>query len=189
MEIDGKIIHRPGIVHRLDKETSGVLVIAKNQETFEEIKIQFQERKIKKAYLAIVWGFVKDEKGTISASIGRSANFGKFIASRGKRGKIREAITEYKVLKRFVDKNDNKWTLVEVHPKTGRTHQIRVHFNYINHPVSCDKLYGGKKACLFGLSRLALHAKSLEFEKDGKKLKFEAPLPEDLRQTLKDCDL
>ena len=184
MDINGKIIHRPGIVHRLDKETSGVLVIAKNQKTLEELKEKFKERKVKKVYEAVVFGWLKDDKGRISASIGRSAKFGKFIASRGKRGQLREAITDYRVVKRFIDEKERKWTHVKVFPQTGRTHQIRVHFNYLNHPVSCDKLDGGEKDCVTGLPRLALHASSIEFEIRGKKMAFVALPPPDFRKVL-----
>src|SRR3989344_1201959 len=174
---------RPGIVHRLDRGTSGVLIIAKNQKTFEELKNQFQERSVKKIYEAIVWGWLKEERGTISASIGRSPKFGKFSAGRGKRGTIREAVTEYKVLKKFTDNKNNKWSHVEVYPKTGRTHQIRVHFNYINHPVACDALYGGEK-CLPKINRLALHAATIEFVTGNKKMRFKAPLPPDFKKAL-----
>jgi len=171
---------RPGLVHRLDKDTSGVLLIAKNQKTFEELKKQFQEKQIQKIYLALVWGEVKKEKGVVSASIGRSAKFGRFIASRGKRGKIREAVTEYKVLKRFL-----QFTFLELKPKTGRTHQLRVHMKFLNHPIVCDKLYAPNRPCpVLGLGRLALHAQAIEFTLSQKKMRLEASLPADFKRAL-----
>ena len=205
--------NRPGIVHRLDKETSGVILIAKNQAAFLFLKNQFKERELQKTYIAIVYGQVKNEHGIIDAPIARSStDFRRWSASRGKRGKEREAVTEYKVLKRFVapahqnssrcalpssdaagslpTKNFNepalKFTLLELKPKTGRTHQIRVHMKFLNYPVVCDKLYAPNLPCpVLGMNRLALHAKSIEFKKpDGKDIKIEAPIPEDLKQAI-----
>ncbi len=180
---------RPGIVHRLDKDTSGVLLIAKNQKTFEYLKLQFQNRKIKKKYIALVCGKLRVESGIINLPIGKSKkDFRKKACLDARRavhgklaGKIREAVTEYKVLKRFLGH-----TLVEVSPKTGRTHQIRVHLKAIGHPVVCDKLYGPKKLeCPFGLTRQFLHASSLEFNlSSGARIKIEADLPEDLQNVL-----
>jgi 23S rRNA pseudouridine1911/1915/1917 synthase len=201
---NGEIIYRPGIVHRLDKETSGVLVIAKNQPAFEFLKNQFQEREIKKTYQTIVWGHVKDDRGRVEKAIGRSPNdFRRWSAGRGARGEMREAVTEYKVLKRFragkrsdlenSERSDlgEAFTLVEVRPQTGRTHQIRVHFKYLNHPVVCDKLYAPNNACpVLGLGRLALHAEALEFElPSGKRLKVEAPLPADFKGALAKAEI
>ncbi len=177
-------IKRPGIVHRLDKDTSGVLLLVKNQKAHEFLKKQFQDREIKKTYHAIVSGFFKEDKGVINKPIGRSpSDFRRRLAGRGARGELREAITEYTVLKKFEDKNGNKFSYLEVRPKTGRTHQIRVHMKYLNHPVACDSLYDPGKPCPLGISRLALHAKSIEFENlEGKKIKIEAPLPEDFKK-------
>ena len=182
----GVVIPRPGIVHRLDKETSGVMVVAKNQETFLYLKKQFQERKIKKGYKAIVWGWVKEDEGIIDKPIGRSKkDFRMWSAQRGARGIMREAVTQFKVLNRFEQKEE-KFSYIEVYPKTGRTHQIRVHLKYLNHPVVCDTLYAAKRACpLLGFSRLALHAFSIEFSlSDGSIKKIEAPLSDDFEQTL-----
>ena len=187
----GKIIKRPGIVHRLDKETSGVLLIAKNQETFLFLKKQFQERLIKKSYHAFVCGEIKNDEGKIERPIGRSvSDFRKWSAQRGARGKMREAITEYKVLEKR-----KGFSYVEANLKTGRTHQIRVHFKAINHPIVCDKLYNSKNAELLadeklGFERLALLAYSLEFNlPDGinkeRKLELKAKLPEDFENALK----
>jgi len=173
---------RPGIVHRLDKDTSGVLLIAKNQKAFEYLKEQFQNRKIKKKYIALVEGKVKGKKGIVDMPIGKSkSDFRKKTAGGVMTGKIREAITEYKVLERFPG-----YTLVEVFPKTGRTHQIRVHFKALGHPLVCDKLYGLKTAaCPFGLGRHFLHANSLEFSlPNGSRINLEADLPDDLQNAL-----
>ena len=185
---------RPGIVHRLDKDTSGVLVAARNQKAFEFLKKQFQNRKVVKKYLALVEGNLKTDKGAIDLPIGRSqSDFRKKLASSVARGELREAVTEYKVLERFnvghsvfnTNKTDS-YTLVEAYPKTGRTHQIRVHFKAIGHPIVCDSLYGGKRmTCPFGLKRHFLHSNFLEFDSpSGARLKLEAGLPEDLSEVL-----
>lgn len=181
-----KEIDRPGIVHRLDKDTSGVLIIVKTKKAFAYFKKQFMDREIKKTYYAIVSGSVKNDHGTINKPIGRSPkDFRRRLAGRGVRGELREAITEYKVLKRFKDKN-NKFTYLEIHPKTGRTHQIRVHMKFINHPVAGDSLYNPGKPCPEGLNRLALHAKSIEFKDlKGKIVKVESPLPKEFKKILK----
>ena len=184
---------RPGIVHRLDKDTSGILLIAKNQKTFEYLKEQFQQRKIKKKYIALVYGKLKTESGLIDLAIGKSKKDFRKKTTQKAIGKIREAVTEYKVLKRF-----NNFTLVEAYPKTGRTHQIRVHLKAIGHPVVCDKLYGRKKeVCPLDLSRHFLHASSLEFNlpasltqggPSGARIKLEADLPRDLQATLTELE-
>lgn len=168
---------RPGIVHRLDKDTSGVLLVAKNQKAFEYLKEQFQNRKIKKTYLVLVDEIIKDNSGVINLPIAKSKkDFRKKTAGGKMVGISREAVTEYKVIKRF-----DKFTLLEVYPKTGRTHQIRVHFKAINHPVAGDKLYGRQN----NLNRQFLHASSLEFKlPDGSVIKLEADLPEDLKNFL-----
>ncbi len=178
-------IKRPGIVHRLDKDTSGVLLLAKNQKAHEFLKNQFANREVKKIYLAIVSGYMKDERGVINKPIGRSPNdFRRRLCGRGARGLLREAITEYKVLKRF-ESGGEKFSLLEVKPKTGRTHQIRVHMKFLNHPVACDSLYNPGKPCPAGISRLALHAKSIEFKNlKGKTIKVESPLPKDFQKVV-----
>ncbi len=181
MTLKGEVIKvsRPGIVHRLDKETSGVLLIAKDQPTFLFIKKQFQEHKIKKTYHAIAWGTMKDSSGTITAPIGRSASdFRKWHAGRGIRGETRDAVTQFYVL-RYFEEADTAFSYLEVHPKTGRTHQIRVHLAYRNHPIVGDSLYASKKPYMLGFDRLALHAYVLTFTKpDGEQLSVQAPLPE-----------
>lgn len=178
---DGKEIARPGIVHRLDRETSGVIVLAKTQESFENLKKQFQEREIEKTYNAFVYGALKDDKGTIDRPIGKSkSDFRRWSAQRGARGEMREAVTDYKVL------NKNKdFSYLEVSPKTGRTHQIRVHLKAINYPVVCDKLYAPKRDCALGFERLALHARLITVSMlDGEKTTIEADLPEDFKKAL-----
>src|SRR5690348_14444817 len=178
-------ILRPGVVHRLDAGTSGVLILAKTQKAHEILKKQFQDRTIKKAYVAIVDGWMRDDHGTVNKPIGRSpSDFRRWLAGRGARGGLREAITEYRVLKRFEEKG-NKFTVLEVRPKTGRTHQIRVHMKYLNHPIACDELYNPGKPRPKGLNRLALHAKSIEFKNlEGETVKVESPLPKEDRKSV-----
>ena len=187
------------IVHRLDKETSGVILFAKNEKAQEYLRDLFKSRLIQKSYKVLVVGKFKDNSGRIELSIGRSKKTPlKRVAIGEKRGTIREALTEYKVIKRF-----NYFTFVEALPKTGRTHQIRSHFAAIGHPVVCDKLYSGKRyMCPGGLARQFLHASSIEFSlpaspaasqggPSGAKIKLEADMPEDLERALQEigtCD-
>lgn len=204
------------IVHRLDRETSGVMLLAKNAKAHEFLKNQFsapalrlkakngladKQNRINKTYIAIVNGWVKNDHDTINKPIGRSpSDFRRKLAGRGARGELREAITEYRVLKRFETlcvgkrsdlkdskrsdlKETQKFSYLEIYPKTGRTHQIRVHMKYINHPVVCDSLYAPNSLCPKGLNRLALHAKSIEFKNlKGKIIKIESPLPKEFKQ-------
>ena len=171
---------RPGIVHRLDKDTSGILIIAKNQKTFLELKKKFKNREITKKYWAIVFGRLGD-LGIIDKPLARAASYKKqVVAGRKTKTKIREAITEYKVLKEVAD-----YSLVEVTPKTGRTHQIRVHMTSIGHPIVGDKTYKLKKYFTsYNIKRHLLHALSLEFSLRDKTYKFEAPLPPDFQKFL-----
>jgi 23S rRNA pseudouridine1911/1915/1917 synthase len=188
------IIKRPGIVHRLDRETSGVLLIAKNQKTFLFLKDQFKNHKVKKVYRAFVYGSVSDPKaslltggkGVINVPIGRSPkDIRAYTAGRGARQPLRDAITEYIVIDRFRDKGE-QYSYVEVYPKTGRTHQIRVHMRYINHPVVSDPIYRGTKDLALGMKRLALHASSITFTQSNGELKtIEAPLPADFKKAIK----
>ncbi len=177
-------IKKPGIVHRLDRDTSGVMLLAKNQKAYEFLKKQFQDRTIKKIYHTVVSGWLRDERGVINKAIGRSpSDFRRYSASRGARGEMREAVTHYKVLKRL--ESPVKFTYLEVSPKTGRTHQIRVHMKSIDHPVACDSLYNPGKPCPKGIKRLALHARSIEFKDlKGKIVKIESPLPPDLKKVV-----
>ncbi|MBI4919860.1 RluA family pseudouridine synthase [Candidatus Azambacteria bacterium] len=176
---------RPGIVHRLDKDTSGIMVVARNQKTFEFLKREWQEKLVVKKYLALVWGHLKKEEGEIISEIIRSPkDFRKRIVARPekqKSGKIKGklAITEYKVVEKFKD-----YSLVEVYPKTGRMHQIRVHMASLGHPVAGDKVYGKGKKSPEGLVRQFLHAFYLRFFLAGRSLAFEADLPEDLKRVL-----
>jgi len=183
--VSGKDIKKPGVVHRLDADTSGVIVLARNQEAFLHLKNQFQNREVQKTYIAFVYGGLSEDKGVIDRPIGKSAkNFRLRSAQRGARGKLRDALTKYIVLKRLKD-----MTFVEVHPQTGRTHQIRVHFKSIHHPVVCDPLYAPKMDCM-GFSRLALHAKSIRFKGlGGKKIFVESQIPNEFENLLADVDL
>lgn len=180
----GEKIFRPGIVHRLDKETSGILIIAKNEKTFQLLKTAFQGREVQKTYRVFVYGEMKNETGVIRKPIGRSkSDFRKWSAEYGARGDLREAETEYKVLKA-----KKEVTYLEAYPKTGRTHQIRVHLKSVGHPVVGDSLYAEGKEKILGFSRLALHAFALEFTLDGKKFRFEADMPEDFLTAVKGLD-
>ncbi len=182
----GNTIYRPGIVHRLDKDTSGVLVIAKNQETYLKLKELFMSRKVQKEYRAFVYGGFKEDKkeGAVEKKIGRSKNFGKFEVEPFARGTLREAVTYYKVLKQSGEDQNSDFAYLALFPKTGRTHQLRVHLKSIHHPIICDKLYAPKKKCALGFSRLALHAYKISFELDGKDFKFEAGLPRDFKHSI-----
>jgi 23S rRNA pseudouridine1911/1915/1917 synthase len=175
---NGEVIKKPGIVHRLDKETSGVIIVAKTKEAHQFLKEQFQNRKVQKIYNALVWGNFKEKEGIINKPIGRSAgDFRKWSAEYGAKGELREAMTEYKVISQ-----NNDFAYLEVKPKTGRTHQIRVHLKSISHPVVCDKLYASGKVCekekCLGFDRLALHAFSIKLElPNHTHITIESPLP------------
>ena len=172
---------RPGIVHRLDKDTSGVMVIAKNQETFEYLKSQFQNGLIAKTYRALIFGSPKNDTGVIEGVISLKPGTTKHTVHKGKMPK--PAVTEYRVLERF-----ENVSFIEVYPKTGRTHQVRVHLASIYHPVLGDKLYGSKtskKLFIPKLNRQMLHAYKIEFESpNGKKLMLTADQPEDFEAVL-----
>lgn len=176
---EGKTIYRPGIVHRLDRDTSGVLIVAKTKTTFDFLKRQFQDRNVLKVYRAFVYGNIIEDSGVIDKPIGRSkSDFRMWSAQPGARGEKRESITEFSVLRRSASKDV---CFVEVRPKTGRTHQIRVHFKAIHHPVVGDALYAKGKESLLGFKRHALHAYSLRMKLSGDsdEREFVAPLPED----------
>ncbi|HET9641397.1 MAG TPA: RluA family pseudouridine synthase [Candidatus Paceibacterota bacterium] len=182
----GETVLRPGIVHRLDRDTSGVLMIAKTNEAHAFLKSQFQERSTEKTYRAFVYGAPKAERGTIEAEIVRIRStpprWG--VAREGEGKKLRAAVTEWAVLRRGKDRDSGEpASYLEVKPKTGRTHQIRVHLKHLNHPVICDPLYARGRPPLLGFSRTALHALSLAVTlPDGKRRTFEAPLPNDFRE-------
>lgn len=179
-----KMIPRPGIVHRLDRETSGVMVLAKDQATFEYLKALFAERKVQKTYRSFVYGHLKEKNGIIDKPIGKSkSDFRKWSAEFGARGKMRDAVTEYEVLSEG-EIEGQKVSYLGVRPKTGRTHQIRVHLKAIGHQVVCDSLYAPKGSCL-GFSRLALHSFSIEFQDHSiNACFFETPTPWDVEKTL-----
>ena len=173
--IGGEI--RPGIVHRLDKDTSGLLIIAKNDQAHINMSKQIKDRQVKKIYIALVKGRTKEEEATINMPIGRSTKDRKKMAVR-KDGK--EAITHFKVLRRY-----NNYTLLEVKIDTGRTHQIRVHMAEIGHPVVGDMVYSNGKN-EFGIQGQMLHAKSLDFKHPitGKQMHLEAELPDYFTEVL-----
>ena len=177
--IGGEI--RPGIVHRLDKDTSGLLIIAKNDQAHINMSKQIQDRKVIKKYIALVKGVIGENTATIDMPIARSTKDRKKMAVDPK-GK--EAITHYKVLQRY-----DKYTLLEIKIDTGRTHQIRVHMSYIGHPVVGDMQYSNGKN-EFGIEGQMLHSKYLEFDHPitGKRLKLEAPLPEYFEQVLNELE-
>lgn len=183
---DGKEIFRPGIVHRLDRDTSGVMVVARTARGFEYLKKLFQDRQIKKTYHAFVYGNIKNDEGVIDAPIGRSKkDFRQWFATifqskstdRVQGNKTRDAVTEYSVLRRAEDKSV---TFVEARPLTGRTHQIRVHFKAMNNPLVADSLYASGRGNALGFDRVALHAKSISFvDLNGESVSYEAPYPKD----------
>lgn len=170
------------LVHRIDKDTSGLLMVAKNAEAHEYYKQLFKERKIQKTYITLVSGAVSKDEGVITLPIVRSKkDFRKRISSPRMVPGARAAETHFKIIKKF-----DGYTLLEVSPKTGRTHQIRSHLASIGYPVACDTLYGGKKySCPAGLGRQFLHAAGLKFiTKNDKHLHLEAELPSKLAETL-----
>lgn len=205
----GEDILRPGIVHRLDKDTSGVLIAAKNNQAFQWLKEQFsssarhlagyggsteafgegeKQRKTIKTYLALVVGKPPQDKGIIKTYLARGKDKTKqkvFSLALGK-GKMREAVTEYKTLKKYRD-----YTLLEVQPKTGRLHQIRVHLNWLGCPVAGDEKYKRKRqVCPKQLKRQFLHAVSLKIKlPNGQFREFESPLPIDLRKVLESLEI
>lgn len=184
---DGVTIERPGIVHRLDRETSGVMIIARHQVAYEFLKKAFQERTAQKTYATFVYGHLKEENGVINKPIGRSpADFRRWSAQPGARGEMRDAVTEWKLLKQGIDQDTGeKVAYLELYPKTGRTHQIRVHLKAIHHPVVSDSLYADSKPQALGFVRTALHARALTLElPSGTTQTFEAPLPLDFIQAL-----
>lgn len=177
----GQATLRPGIVHRLDKETSGILLVAKTQKCFDYLKSLFQEHRIKKTYLALVFGKVVGKEGNITKPIGIKKGTIKRTVHSSKFSK--DASTDYRVREYFKLGEEN-FSLLEIRPQTGRTHQIRVHLSSINHPVVGDRLYGVKHQPNW-VSRLMLHALSLEFSSlQGGRLKLEADPPEDFQSVM-----
>lgn len=177
--IGGEI--RPGIVHRLDKDTSGLLIVAKNDRAHVNMSEQIKNHEVKKTYIALVRGVVKENEATIDMPIGRSTSDRKKMAVM-KTG--RNAVTHIKVLKRY-----NKYTLLQVNIETGRTHQIRVHLSYIGYPIIGDCTYSNGKN-EFGVVGQCLHAKCLEFKHPitGAEMKLEAPLPKYFEEIIQKLD-
>lgn len=187
---------RPGIVHRLDKDTSGAMVVAKSERAYLQLIRQFKSREVRKQYLALVLGYFEQASGEIRASLGRHPTDRKKIAVVGGRG--REAITRWQLKKQWSDLA----ALLLVTIETGRTHQIRVHLSYLNHPVLGDQVYGGGKKrlrtispkeshdLLLGIGRQMLHAWRLSFQHPicGGRLDMEAPLPDDFKQVMAGLD-
>ena len=183
-------ILRPGIVHRLDKDTSGVIVVAKDDVAYHQLIKQFKNRTVEKVYLAIAYGKFGKEEGLIDSPIGRHPSERKRMSTRAKKG--RTAITRWKVMERL-----DGFTLLEIFPQTGRTHQIRVHLSSMGHPLLGDPLYGRKgrpgsihdpvlKECLKKMDRQALHAHRLGFHhpRTGERVQFVSPIPQDMKEVL-----
>jgi len=176
---------RPGIVHRLDKDTSGAMVVARNKKTFDELKRKFADREIEKNYVALVYGHLEKKSGVVDVPIARAASFKNQKIARGKtKGIARAAVTEYRLLKRYAD-----FDFVEAKPKTGRMHQIRVHLASLGNPIVGDGKY--KRRNLVrpeGVTRQLLHAQNLKFELEGKQYSFKADLPRDFEAFLQSLD-
>ena len=192
--IGGKL--RPGIVHRIDKDTSGVIVVAKNDNAHINLSKQFSNHSIKRIYEALIWGSLKPQNGKINEKISRSVKNRQLMTVRKKKGKI--AITNYKTIKIFQNLNLPKISLIECQLETGRTHQIRVHMNFKGNPILGDKSYGKSKKKfkridpniekkINSFDRQALHAKSLGFihPRTEKEIFFEAKRPEDFATLIK----
>lgn len=184
--LDFEFWSRAGIVHRIDKETSGILLVAKTPLSFSNLQSQFKERVVKKTYLALSHGKILPEEGEINVSVGRlpwnRTHFG--VVAGG-----REAVTFYKAISYFPWNRNDFLTLVELYPRTGRTHQLRVHLQYLHHPIFSDPLYVGRKQNKDDrkyLSRLFLHASKISFlhPESKKSVSFESPLPEELSKML-----
>lgn len=176
---------RFGIVHRLDKDTSGIILTARNNNTLKFLQNQFKQRKVIKKYLALAVGEIKDNSGKIETLIGRAPKDRRkqksYLKEKSDFGPKREAKTIYRVVERFKD-----YTLLEVEPRTGRKHQIRCHLAWIHHPIAGDKLYGFKnQPCPPGLSRQFLHANYLKVDSLTGEKEFKSKLPDDLEKIIK----
>lgn len=186
---DAEFVKRGGIVHRLDKETSGVIIVAKNSIAFRALQKEFKERRVKKSYVALAHGEIKPLRGEINVPIGRLPwNRKRFGVLAGGR----EAVTEYQVLSILYPVSQEKGealSLVRLFPKTGRTHQIRVHLKHIDHPIFGDPLYGGRKTARDDrklLNRVFLHAEEISFldPTTGKEVSFKSEMPKELSEML-----
>ncbi len=187
-------VPRPGVVHRLDVETSGVIIFARTQKFFEHIKTQFQEHLVQKEYRAFVWGWFKDEikRGIVNAPIGRSrTDFRQYSAGRFARGDMRDAVTEYEVLADFEIQPiprvsiTPRFSYMSLRPQTGRTHQLRVHMKFLNHVIVADSLYAPSHPKVLGFERQALHAHRVSFvDLKGNMRQFESLLPKDFQEAV-----
>src|SRR6056297_462979 len=182
----GNELDRSGIVHRLDRETSGVMILAKNQKAHEHLKYQFHERLVLKEYRALVYGRINDRWGTINRPIGRSVkDHRRRSAERGAKGVLREAITDFERIG-MGEYNDEPFSYVKLFPKTGRTHQLRTHLRAIDRPIVGDTLYAAhlaERSNHLDLDRLALHAHVLEIMLPDKQTeRFIAPVPQSIEQ-------
>jgi 23S rRNA pseudouridine1911/1915/1917 synthase len=178
---DGSPLERSGVVHRLDRETSGVMVLAKTAEAHAHLKAQFHDRLVKKEYRAFVYGRLHDKWGTINRPIGRNPrDFKKRSAEQGAKGTLREAVTHFERIG-VGEYEEESFSYVKLLPKTGRTHQLRVHLKAISRPIVCDEMYADThigKSNNLGLKRLALHAHILELDLlSGGRERFIAPVP------------
>jgi len=178
---DGSPLERSGVVHRLDRETSGVMVLAKTAEAHAHLKAQFHDRLVKKEYRAFVYGRLHDKWGTINRPIGRNPrDFKKRSAEQGAKGTLREAVTHFERIG-VGEYEEESFSYVKLLPKTGRTHQLRVHLKAISRPIVCDEMYADThigKSNNLGLKRLALHAHILELDlMSGGRERFIAPVP------------
>ena len=175
-------ILRPGIVHRLDRETSGILIVARSQDFFDYFKGLLQTGGVKKTYRALLWGKLP-ESGVIDVPIGLKSGTTR-RTTRGRKQKMgKSAVTEYRALA-YLSHDSLSFTLAELRPRTGRTHQLRVHMAHIGHPVLGDAMYG-KREAPFPVPRQMLHAETLEFAlPEGKRIRLEMPIPEDFENVL-----
>jgi 23S rRNA pseudouridine1911/1915/1917 synthase len=173
---DGSLIKRPGIVHRLDRGTSGALIIARTAEAHADLKRQFKDREVQKEYAAFVYGRLEGWRITVAEPLGRSTgDFRRYAVAPRVRGKTRPARTIFSA-----NISTDEASYITAYPQTGRTHQIRVHLEHLHHPVVCDSLYASGQDCLLGFARQALHARSITFRLPGdREITAEAELPAD----------
>ena len=193
-------VKRPGIVHRLDKDTSGLIVVAKNDATLRDLQRQFKQRTVEKLYLALLEGRISPDRGRISVPLGRHPTARKRQAafpaqSLQASARVREAVTDYESVGRYATPSSFSggpagFTLVEAMPRTGRTHQLRVHFAWMKHPIVGDTVYGYRKQRI-SIGRLFLHARKISFDlpTSGRRVTFEAPLPQELAGKLEELSL
>ncbi len=199
-DIENSALPRVGLVHRIDKDTSGLLVIAKTDAAMSNLGLQFKKHTVHRRYIALVWGNLEEDEGTINVNVGRNLRFRKIMDTFPDGDYGKEAITHYKVLQRF-----NYVTLIELRLETGRTHQIRVHMKSIGHPLFNDQTYGGNyivkgtvftkykqfvENCFKILPRHALHAKELGFKHPttGEWIQFNSELPDEMKQVIERWD-